>query len=870
MGPRMLVYLYRRRLRAHGAQELLAGFGVAVAVALLFAVTVADGSIEGSAREVVHAVIGPASLQLRARSAEGFSERGILARVEELPGVSQAAPLLEQTASLRGPGGHRSTVQIAGADLSLGLLDGLAHTIPLAAFSADGIGLSSYTAQALHLPSARASSDATAGGGAEPGSTETARARAQVALELRGRVTPLPVNAVLDAAKFGALASAPVAVMGLARLQALAGLRGRVTRILVQTKPGREAQVRAELGALAGPGLAVAPADEDVELLHQALRPSEQSSEFFAAICVLLGFLFAFNAILLTVPERRHAIADLRLLGARNTQIVRMVLFQALCLGLVASLLGLVAGYALAVGPFRQSPTYLAEAFTLGTGTVIGTGPLVLALGGGVLATCLASALTLLDLRGGRMLEAAHFADGVSADALGHGAQLRLALAAAGVLLLSSAIFELRSSLSLAALTALALVCVLAVPLALGLVLRATRALAERRQALTLLGVALISLRGSTLRSLALATTGAVALFGSSALGGARADLLQGIRGFAHSYSADADIWVNPPGAYQATSPFRPGDDVAAISRLAGVRAVRSFYGGYLDFEGRRVWVIARPPGGARELLSGEIVDGSASAASAALAAGGQIALSRQIAAARHLGVGDHIAIPTPTGNIRFRIAAITTNLAWNPGVIFVGATDYRRYWKSSTPSALSVQLAPGVNAARVRAEIVRALGGRAGYQNGLEVATAPERTGEIDALASAGLSRLGEISTLLTIAAILALATALASAIWQRRVSLAELRLTGVTPARLRKLLLLESTLLLGAGCVTGAIVGVYGQAVIDGYLRNVTGFPIVTLTAGLRPLELLALVVAIVLVLVAVPGFLAARVAPTLALEE
>jgi len=866
----MLVYLYRRRLRAHGAQELLAGFGVAVAVALLFAVTVADGSIEGSAREVVHAVIGPANLQLHARSAEGFSERGILARVERLPGVSQAAPLLEQTASVRGPGGHRSTVQIAGADLSLGLLDGLAHTIPLAAFSADGIGLSSYTAQALHLPSATPSSGSTTGGGAEPDSTETARIRAgeagQIALELRGRVTPLPVNAVLDAAKFGALASAPVAVMGLARLQALAGLRGRVTRIIVQTRPGHEAQVRAELGALAGPGLAVAPADEDVELLHQALRPSEQSSEFFAAICALLGFLFAFNAILLTVPERRHAIADLRLLGARNAQIVRMVLFQALCLGLMASLFGLLAGYALAVGPFHQSPTYLAEAFTLGTSTVIGTGPLVLALGGGVLATCLASALTLLDLRVGRTLEAAPFVDGVSADALGRGAQMRLALAATGVLVLSSAIFELWSSLSLAALTALALVCVLAVPLALGLVLRATRALAERRQALTLLGVALISLRGSTLRSLALATTGAVALFGSGALGGARADLLQGIRGFAHSYSADADIWVNPPGAYQATSPFRPGDDVALIARIAGVRAVRSFYGGYLNLDGRRVWVIARPPGGAHELLSGEIVDGSASAASAALAAGGQIALSRQIAAARHLGVGDRIAIPTPSGNVRFRIVAITTNLAWNPGVIFLSAADYRRYWTSSAPSALSVELAPGVNAARVRAAIVRALG----PASGLEVATAPERTREIDALASAGLSRLGEISTLLTIAAILALASALASAIWQRRVSLAELRLTGVTPARLRKLLLLESTLLLGAGCMTGAIVGVYGQAVIDGYLRNVTGFPIVTLTAGLRPLELLALVVAIVLVLVAVPGFLAARVPPTLALEE
>jgi putative ABC transport system permease protein len=838
--PTTLVYLYRRRLRAHLAQELLAGLGVAIAVALLFAVTVADGSIAGSATEVVHAVIGPATLQLRARGSGGFDE-GVLARVEALTGVSQAAPLLEQTGSVRGPNGHRATIQIAGADLSLALLDGLAHTIPLAALSANGIGLSDHTA-------------ATIG------------ARNRVALELRGRVTPLPVTAVLDAHTFGALASAPVAVMALARLQALAGLPKQITRILILSKPGREAEVRTKLAALAGGELEVAPADQDIALLHQALRPSDQSSEFFAAICALLGFLFAFNAILLTVPERRHAIADLRLLGARRSQVVQMVLSQALCLGLAASLVGLLAGYALAVGPLHQSPTYLAEAFTIGTSTVVGTWPLVLALGGGVLATCLASTLTLLEVRGGRALDAAHPAEGVWGDALGRGAQLRLALAAGGVLVLCSATFELSSSLSLAALMALALVTVLLVPLALGLVLRCTRALAMSRQELTLLAVALISLRGSTLRSLALATTGAVALFGSSALGGARADLLQGIRGFSRSYTADASIWVNPPGAYQATTALDPGDDAARIAQVRGVAAVRSFFGGYLDFGGRRVWVIARPPGAAREVLRSQIVDGSASAASAALATGGQIVVSRQIAAEHHVGVGGTIVIPTPTGDVRFRIVATTTNLAWNPGVIFLGAADYQRYWATSSPSAFGVQLVPGVDATRVRAEIVRALG----PASGLEVSTAPVRVSEIDALADAGLSRLGEISTLLTIAAILALATALASTIWQRRVTLAELRLTGVTPARLRRILLLESTLLLGAGCLTGAIVGLYGQVVIDGYLRNVTGFPIVTLTAGLRPLELLVLVIAIVLVLVAIPGWLAARVSPTLALEE
>ena len=59
--------------------------------------------------------------------------------------------------------------------------------------------------------------------------------------------------------------------------------------------------------------------------------------------------------MLLTVPERRQAIADLRLLGARRAQIVQMVLFQALCLGLAASLVGLLAGYALSVGPSSTS-----------------------------------------------------------------------------------------------------------------------------------------------------------------------------------------------------------------------------------------------------------------------------------------------------------------------------------------------------------------------------------------------------------------------------------------------------------------------------------------------------------------------------------
>ena len=137
----------------------------------------------------------------------------------------------------------------------------------------------------------------------------------------------------------------------------------------------------------------------------------------FAAIGVLLGLLLAFNALLLTVPERRQAIADLRLTGIRRTAVVQMVLFQAVCLGLAATVVGLAAGYALSRGVFHQPTGYLAEAFTLSSATVVGALPLLVASVGGVLATCLASAVPLLDLRRGRARDAVYREAGVPGNA---------------------------------------------------------------------------------------------------------------------------------------------------------------------------------------------------------------------------------------------------------------------------------------------------------------------------------------------------------------------------------------------------------------------------------------------------------------------
>ncbi len=847
MRTRDLIYFYTRRLRVHATQELLAGVGVAVAVALVFAVTVAESSVTTSAGNVVHTVIGPADLQLHARGPDGFDER-VVTRVEHLPGVEQAAPLLEQTATVLAPNGRSASVNIAGTDIGLALLDGLAHTLPLGALSPGGIGLSQTTADELAL------------GAYHPRATPI-----EVSVRLRGEAVPLKLSAVLGRETAGALAQARIAVMPLARLQQLAGLKGRVTRILVESKPGHKAAVQRELEALAGGRLTVAAADQDISLLREALRPSTQASALFAGLSALLGFLFAFNAMLLTIPERREAIADLRLDGTPRIAIVQMVLFEAMCLGLVACLAGLLGGYALSMGVFHESAGYLTRAFTLGTSTVIGARPILVSLGGGLLATCLASIVPLADLRRGQPVDAV-FTAGDTTGELALGTRRWLVTVTAGLLILATCLFAFVPAAALVACVLLALATMLAVPLVLGVVLRASEALAKRRENLTVLPLALSSLRTTTIRSLVLAATGAVALFGSVALGSSRDDLLRGIDGYTAHYVGSAAVWLVNPNDNQAIDDFAPNGDAARIARIAGVAGVHTFQGSFLDFGGRRVWVIAWPPSTFPGLLDEQIIHGTQTRATTSWREGGSVTVSDQIASEHHLKVGDTLSLPTPTGTVKLRIAATTTNFGWSPGAIVMSTSDYTRYWATAAPSALGIDLRPGARPQAVRDAIEQVLG----PASGLEVLTAKARETTIDKSASEGLGQLGEIATLLVAAAILAMAAALGSSIWQQRESLAELRLEGTPRQQLRRVLFVESLLMLSAGCLTGAVAGIYGQVVIDGYLKHVTGFPVASPATGQRPIEIFALVVVAVLVIVSLPGWFASRVPATLALNE
>ena len=81
----------------------------------------------------------------------------------------------------------------------------------------------------------------------------------------------------------------------------------------------------------------------------------------------MVGFLLALNAMLLTVPERRRFVADLRLQGYDWRQIVVLLAFQAAVLGVAASAVGVLLGEVLSRAFLHRIPAYLTTAFPIGS-----------------------------------------------------------------------------------------------------------------------------------------------------------------------------------------------------------------------------------------------------------------------------------------------------------------------------------------------------------------------------------------------------------------------------------------------------------------------------------------------------------------------
>lgn len=834
-----VLHLYRVRLRARLVQELFAIAGIAAGVALLFASQIASQSLSSSVAQLSKGIVGKATLQLLARDPQGFEE-GLVTKVRHIPGVRAAAPLLEASANAIGPKGHAS-VELVGADASLSELGGslVRHTklTPFAGFGA------------IVLPSPLAR---------QVGVTKFGK---ELTLQADGRVEEAPLYETLGEKQIGPLVQSPIVIAPLEYAQEMTGLAKRVSRVLVEPRPGHEAAVKAALVRLAGSQLNVQPADYDEKLFSKAAAATNQSTALFAVISALVGFLFAFNAMLLTVAQRRRLIADLRRDGYPPRTVIAVMMFDAAVLGVIASALGLLLGDELSIHLFHSNPGYLSSAFAVGSQRVVSAQSVIVAVVGGMLAASVAVLSPLRDILSRDPLAAISEKEGAGTL---RGTRY---LALGGLLCLGAATAILLAAPKAAILGMVflvgALLLLLPIPLsgALALVRRVAPLIVS-----AVPHVAVMELRAGRARAVAIAATGAIAVFGSVAIETAHGDLLKGLENAAHDMNAFTDLWVSPSGSYNLlkTAPFEANQQ-AKLATLPGVSAVRVYRGGLLDWGERRIWVIAPPVEATSLLPATQIVQGNVARAEAEVRSGGWVVISQALAEEHHLHIGESFTPPTPNST-PLRVAALSTNIGWAPGALIMSADQYARSWNSTDAAAYNILVKPGFSQARAKSEIQAALGSK----SGMTVETAQQHEDQQRALSRQGLERLTQIATLILIAAILAMAAAMGNMVWQRRPRLAKLKLEGFPRAQLWRTILMESLILLGVGCLTGTVFGLYGQQLLDRALANVINFPVVYSFGVLIALVSLALVTAAAVAMVAIPGYMAAGVAPAVALQD
>jgi putative ABC transport system permease protein len=148
-------------------------------------------------------------------------------------------------------------------------------------------------------------------------------------------------------------------LMPIDELQALSGREGSVTGISVvcEDAPDKRAlvsRVKADIEALpptgrGRKGLSAEPVQDYLETaIH--LRITSAIAWLVAAIALVIGTIGMINTMVMSVLERVHEIGILRAVGWPRSRVVRMVLGEAVMLGMLGAVVGIVGAILLVQG----------------------------------------------------------------------------------------------------------------------------------------------------------------------------------------------------------------------------------------------------------------------------------------------------------------------------------------------------------------------------------------------------------------------------------------------------------------------------------------------------------------------------------------
>lgn len=843
-----------RHLLRHPWQLALAILGVALGVAVVVGIDVANGSAQRAFELSSETLSGKATHQLVGPGGELDEAVYTQLRVER--GLRRAAPVVE---------GHVGVVGGAGQVLLMLGIDPLAER-PFRDFLADGnrlrIDLGEFIAQpnaALLAPRTAERLGLTTGGDFE--------------VDIGGAVRTLRLAGLLTSQDAGEAQSAALddlLLVDIATAQQVLGLEGTLSRIDLIRPPGiSDGAFAARLGDLP-PGTELVPVRSEASTVAQMTRAFRLNLQALSLLALLCGAFLIYNTMTFAVVQRRPLLAILRALGTTRRQVFGLMLGEALLIGLVGTLLGGFAGLQLGEVLIGRVTQTINDLYFVVNVRDVAVAPATLVKGGllGLLATLVAALMPSLEATNteprealvrseleARVHRAIPWLSGLGALLLAGGG---------GLLLVPSQSLWLGFCGLFAILVGFAMLTPLVTKGLMAALTRPAGALFGQLGRMATRGVVTtLSRTGIAIAALMMALSVTVGV-----------DLMvRSFRGTVTSwldYALPADLYLSV-----FTTParrFAPGGatlEPATLDALAGVEGVAAtnllrHFQAEVDGETVRAVALELSPGsrGAFDFRRGD-----PAAIWQRIEAGDAVMVSEPLAYRRGLTEGDALTLQTPAGALELPIAGVFYDYSTEQGLVMLDRGLYQRRWGDGGATALSVHLTPGAELATVADRLRRQLPGD------LRVRLSSNRELRAESMAIFDRTFLitGVLRTLAVIVAFVGVLSALLALQLERTRELGVLRACGLTPGQLWRLVTQQTALM---GLTAGLLslpVGV-SMAAIMIHIINRRSFGW-TLDMDLFPASLLqAVAVGIAAALLAglYPAYRMARTRPAEALRD
>ena len=180
----------------------------------------------------------------------------------------------------------------------------------------------------------------------------------QVRVLFQDNSSTFRVVGIFGIGELDSMAGATVAAFDMQRAQAVLGKTGFFDSIVVKANPGvSQDQLRTSVQQAVGSRFEVITGQQLADRTSQAINDEmgifSTALLIFAGIALFVGGFIIFNTFAVVVAQRTRELGLLRCLGCTTPQLVGALLIEALIIGVLASLAGLVLGIAVCLGLTR-------------------------------------------------------------------------------------------------------------------------------------------------------------------------------------------------------------------------------------------------------------------------------------------------------------------------------------------------------------------------------------------------------------------------------------------------------------------------------------------------------------------------------------